>query len=55
MFADPDSKWSWVLFPNLRNCLATPSDIEHGYQMLELEPKVQGLWEDHWEEFLAGV
>ena len=54
-YSDPEFRWSWVVFPNLINCIVEPSDFDKGYWLTELTPQVDTIWHDNWEEFTAGV
>ena len=54
-FSDPNFRWSWVVWPNLVNCIVKPTDFDRGYFYLELEPKVDQIWHDDWEVFISGV
>jgi spermidine/putrescine transport system substrate-binding protein len=59
-FADPNYEWpgedwSGNCPPNLANTIATFEDMEKGRWYVELEPEVEEIWIQAWDEFLAGV
>jgi spermidine/putrescine transport system substrate-binding protein len=59
-FADPNYKWpgkdwSGNCPPNLANTISTFDDIENGLPIWELQPDVDAIWHDNWEQFTSGV
>lgn len=55
LFLDPSFKYNWVVPPNLINCILQFKNLDTGYWPTELQPDVDAIWHDNWEQFTAGV
>jgi len=54
-FLDPKFKWASNVPRNLVNCIVDYQDMADGYWLTELDPNVDAIWHDNWEQFTAGV
>ena len=57
-FTDPNFKWQWNVVPTPNNTLLPAivqfKDLEVGYWLWELNPDVNAIWLDNWEQIQAG-
>jgi spermidine/putrescine transport system substrate-binding protein len=44
-----------VVPPTLPTAIVRESDFETGYFLMELPPEADAIWQDHWDNFVAGA
>lgn len=53
-FKDRSNKWSWIVYPNLLNTIATPKDYDKSILFYDWPPEMNDMWDKGWEIVKAG-